>query len=135
MLCAADPGGWWLEYLVFRGLWTAAWFARELGRDLLPIASRIRSRLRLEALAPKELRECFNHLCAAAGNSKLMTDALVHTLCEHAAGNLRLLMNMANELLLAASRQEREQIDEALYFETFALDPKPARARTSARQP
>jgi general secretion pathway protein A len=64
-----------------------------------------------------------------------MTDALVHTLCEHAAGNLRLLMNMANELLLAASRQEREQIDEALYFETFALNPKPARARTSARQP
>jgi hypothetical protein len=105
------------------------------GSDLLPISSRIRSRLRLEALAPKELRECFNHLCAAAGNSKLMTDALVHTLCEHAAGNLRLLMNMANELLLAASRQEREQIDEALYFETFALDPKPARARTSARQP
>jgi general secretion pathway protein A len=104
------------------------------GSDLLPISSRIRSRLRLEALAPKELHECFSHLCAAAGNSKLMTDALVHTLCEHAAGNLRLLMNMANELLLAASRQEREQIDEALYFETFALDPKPARARTSARQ-
>jgi hypothetical protein len=37
-------------------------------------------------------------------------------------------MNMANELLLAAARQEREQIDEALYFETFALDPKPAGA-------
>ncbi len=99
--------------------------------DLLPIASRIRSRLRLEALAPKELRECFGHLCANAGNAKLMTDALVQTLCEHAAGNLRLLMNMANELLLAASREEREQIDEALYFETFALDPKPARARAS----
>jgi len=36
-------------------------------------------------------------------------------------------MNMANDLLLAASRQEREHIDEALYFETFALDPKPAK--------
>jgi type II secretory pathway predicted ATPase ExeA len=101
--------------------------------DLLPIASRIRSRLRLEPLSPKELRECFTHLCDQAGNPKLMTDALVQTLCEHAAGNLRLLMNMANDLLLAASRQERAEIDEQLYFETFALDPKPARTRASAR--
>lgn len=61
-----------------------------------------------------------------------MTDTLVQTLCEHAAGNLRLLMNMANELLLAASRQEREHIDEALYFETFALDAKPARKPKAA---
>jgi type II secretory pathway predicted ATPase ExeA len=101
--------------------------------DLLPIASRIRSRLRLEPLSPKELRECFTHLCDQAGNPKLMTDALVQTLCEHAAGNLRLLMNMANDLLLAASRQERAEIDEQLHFETFALDPKPARTRASAR--
>jgi len=102
--------------------------------DLLPIASRIRSRLRLEALSPKELRERFEHLCRQAGNPGLMTDALVQTLCEHAAGNLRLLMNMANELLLAASRQERAEIDEALYFETFALDDPPARrAKASTR--
>jgi type II secretory pathway predicted ATPase ExeA len=93
--------------------------------DLLPIASRIRSRLRLEALSPKELAECLDHLCAAAGNSKLMTPALVRTLCEHATGNLRLLMNLANDILLGACRQEREVIDEALYFEVFALDPKP----------
>jgi len=43
-------------------------------------------------------------------------------------------MNMANELLLAASRQERAEIDEALYFETFALDDPPARrAKASTR--
>ena len=51
----------------------------------------------------------------------------MQTLCEHAAGNLRLLMNMANDLLAAASHQEREQIDEKLFFEVFALDPKPAK--------
>jgi hypothetical protein len=45
--------------------------------------------------------------------------------CEHASGNLRLLVNMANDLLAAASHQERDQIDEKLYFEVFALDPKP----------
>jgi general secretion pathway protein A len=101
------------------------------GSDLLPIASRIRSRLRLEALSPKELGECLEHLCTAAGNAKLMTPALMRTLCEHAAGNLRLLMNMANDLLLAASREERDQIDEGLYFEVFALDAKPKRKRAS----
>ena len=97
------------------------------GSDLLPIASRIRSRLRLEALSPKELSECFAHLCAQAGNAKLITAPLAQTLCEHAAGNLRLLMNMANDLLHAACRQEREHIDEQLYFETFSLEAKPAR--------
>lgn len=93
--------------------------------DLLPIASRMRSRLRLEALPPKQLQECMNHLLKAAGNSKLLSASLIQTLCEHASGNLRLLMNMANDLLVAASQQEREVIDDKLYFEVFSLDPKP----------
>lgn len=93
--------------------------------DLLPIASRMRSRLRLEALPSKQLQECMNHLLKAAGNSKLLSASLIQTLCEHASGNLRLLMNMANDLLVAASQQEREVIDEKLYFEVFSLDPKP----------
>jgi general secretion pathway protein A len=93
--------------------------------ELLPIASRIRSRLRLEALTPKQLQECLNHLLKTAGNPRLLTASLMATLCEHAAGNLRLLMNMANDLLSAAAHQEREQIDEKLFFEVFALDPKP----------
>ena len=95
--------------------------------DLLPIASRMRSRLRLEALPPKQLQECINHLLKTAGNAKLLSPALIQTLCEHAAGNLRLLMNMANDLLMAACQQERELIDEKLYFEVFALDPKPVK--------
>jgi len=95
--------------------------------DLLPIASRMRSRLRLEALPPKQLQDCINHLLRAAGNPKLLSASLVQTLCEHAAGNLRLLMNMANDLLVAASQQEREVIDEKLYFEVFSLDPKPVK--------
>jgi len=33
-------------------------------------------------------------------------------------------MNMANDLLVVASQQEREVIDEKLYFEVFALEPK-----------
>lgn len=95
--------------------------------ELLPIASRIRSRLRLEALPPKQLQDCLNHLLKAAGNPRLLTAALLVTLCEHAAGNLRLLMNLANDLLATASHQEREQIDEKLFFEVFTLDPKSAK--------
>ena len=95
--------------------------------DLLPLASRIRSRLRTEALTPPQLLACLTHLLKAAGNPKLMSSQLLQTLCEHAAGNLRLLMNLANDLLAAACQQEREVIDEKLYFEVFALDPRPAK--------
>jgi len=95
--------------------------------DLLPIASRVRSRLRLEALPPKALQECISHLLKAAGSPKLLSPSLIQTLCEHATGNLRLLMNMANDLLVAASQQEREVLDEKLFFEVFSLDPKPAK--------
>lgn len=95
--------------------------------DLLPIASRIRSRLRTEPLTPQQLLQCLNHLLKMAGNPKLVSSPLLQTLCEHAAGNLRLLMNMANDLLAAALHQERDQIDEKLFFEVFALDPKPTK--------
>ena len=98
--------------------------------ELLPIASRIRARLRTEALDPSQLLQCLNHLLKMAGNPKLMSLSLLQTLCEHAAGNLRLLMNMANDLLAAALEQEREQIDEKLFFEVFSMDPKPAPKRS-----
>jgi type II secretory pathway predicted ATPase ExeA len=97
--------------------------------ELLPIASRIRCRLRTEALSAAQLLEHLNHLLMSAGNPKLFTAPLSQTLCEHAAGNLRLLMNLANDLLAAALRQERETLDEKLYLEVFSPDPKPAAKR------
>jgi len=95
--------------------------------ELLPLASRIRTRLRTEALPPPQLLACLTHLLKSAGNPKLMSSQLLQTLCEHAAGNLRLLMNLSNDLLSAACQQEREVLDEKLYFEVFAMDPKPAK--------
>jgi general secretion pathway protein A len=97
--------------------------------ELLPIASRIRCRLRTEALSPVQMLEHLNHLITSAGNPTLFSTALSQTLCEHAAGNLRLLMHMANDLLAAALRQERETLDEKLYFEVFSPDPKPTTKR------
>jgi type II secretory pathway predicted ATPase ExeA len=97
--------------------------------ELLPLASRIRSRFRAEPWPPAQLRDGLNHVLKTAGNPKLMTPGLLQTLCEHAAGNPRLLMNMAHDLLAAAWHQEREQLDEKLFFEVFALDPKPTPKR------
>lgn len=100
--------------------------------ELLPLASRIRSRLRAEPLSAVQLAECLNHLLRTAGNPKLMSPPLIQTLCEHAAGNLRLLMNMGDELLAAASQREVDRLDEKLYFEVFERDPRPAQKRAAA---
>lgn len=100
--------------------------------DLLPLASRIRSRLRTEALPPQQLLACMTHLLKTAGNPKLMSSAVLQTLCEHATGNLRLLMNMGNELLAAACHRQLDLIDEKLFFDVFALDPKPSAKHTPA---
>jgi type II secretory pathway predicted ATPase ExeA len=91
-------------------------FSRE---DLIPLGSRIRCRLALESASIEELQACLDHLLAAAGNASLMTVPLRQTLCEHAAGNYRILMNLAGELLAQAAQRELPQIDEKLYLETY----------------
>jgi len=73
---------------------------------------------------PSNCKNALNHLLKAAGNPKLLSSSLIQTLCEHAAGNLRLLMNMANDLLVAASQQEREVHRRKNFTSrSFALDP------------
>ena len=97
--------------------------------DLLPLASRIRTRLRTESLPAADLLQGLQHLLAAAGNARLMTAGLQQTLCEHAAGNLRLLLNMANDLLVTACNLKLETLDDKLYLQVFAPEPKPAQRR------
>lgn len=101
--------------------------------ELLPLGSRMRVRLVLDRATPEELRECLQHALAKAGAPKLMTPELIATLCEHAQGNLRALMNMGGELLALAARREARQIDEQLFFETFAA-PSTAQARVVGRK-
>ena len=100
--------------------------------DLLPLGSRIRTRLTLEYASPEELQACLKHLLAEAGNAALMTPELIVTLTEHAAGNYRVLTRMAAELLAAGAEKGRRQLDEKLYFEVFAVT-KPAPARSGRR--
>lgn len=88
--------------------------------DLLPLGSRIRIRLQTEYATPEQLSSTLAHLLEQAGNPHLMTPELMHTLCDHAMGNYRALCIMAGELLAMGVLQERQQLDEQLYFECFA---------------
>jgi general secretion pathway protein A len=101
--------------------------------DLVPLGSRIRTRLATEYASRDELLACLNHLLAGAGNASLMTPGLRQTLCDHAAGNYRILMTLAGELLTVAARRDLAVLDEKLYLDVFAQpDTKPQR-RAGAR--
>lgn len=97
--------------------------------ELLPLGSRIRTRLVMEYASSEELLACLKHLVSTAGNATLMTPELMATLCDHALGNYRVLTTMAAELLAAAAQREAPQLDEKLYLEVFAT-PRPAKAPT-----
>ena len=96
--------------------------------DLLPLGSRIRLRFQTEYASHEQLHEALTYLLEKAGNPTLMTTELMQTLCEHAMGNYRALCIMAGELLAVAAQQDRQQLDEQVYFECFAK-PKSANKR------
>ena len=87
--------------------------------ELLPLGSRIRSRLVMEYADRSELLDCMKHLLSSAGNTNLMTTELLQTLCDHALGNYRVLTSMAAELLATAAFKELPQLDEKLYLDVF----------------
>jgi general secretion pathway protein A len=93
--------------------------------ELLPLGSRIRRRLVLEYASRDELLACLNHRLDAAGNPSLMTDELKATLADHAAGNYRVLMNLAEELLSVAADRDLPRLDEKLFLDVFGQTPKP----------
>ncbi len=101
--------------------------------ELVPLGSRIRTRMNLEAATREELAAALDHLLACAGNAGLMTEGLRATLVDHAAGNYRILAGMGSELLMSAARREIAILDEKLYLETFGGPPgEPRRARAAA---
>jgi type II secretory pathway predicted ATPase ExeA len=95
-------------------------FVEKLRRDdLVPLGSRIRARLVLEAATSEDLLACLKHLLAGAGNPSLMTKELQATLADHAMGNYRAMTTMASDLLAAAAEREQPQLDEKLFLEVF----------------
>jgi len=98
--------------------------------DLVPLGTRIRTRLNMESASREELSELLSHALSKAGNATLMTDGLMDTLVDHAAGNYRLLMTMSAELLAHGMAHEVEQLDEKLYLELF----QPKRPRRQSKK-
>jgi type II secretory pathway predicted ATPase ExeA len=92
----------------------------KLRRDeLLPLGSRLRTRLPMEYAATDELNACLNHLLACAGNAGLMSKGLIETLCDHAVGNYRVLTGLAAELLAVAAQRQLPCLDEKLFLDVF----------------
>jgi type II secretory pathway predicted ATPase ExeA len=87
--------------------------------ELVPLGTRIRTRLQMESASREELLELLHHAMSTAGNPKLMTDELVHALVDHSAGNYRLLMTMGAELLAYGMARNVQQLDEKLFLEVF----------------
>lgn len=99
--------------------------------ELLPLQSRLRVRLQLEPVDREELLACLRHALAQAGAPSLMTPEVQSALCEHAAGNYRVLCNQANELLAAAAQREVPVLDEKLFFEVFSCQPTSPRGKSA----
>lgn len=96
--------------------------------ELLPLGSRIRRRLVLDYATRDQLLACLDHLLDVAGNPSLLTTELKATLADHAAGNYRVMMNLADELLANAVDRDLPHLDEKLYLDTFA-QPAPKKAK------
>jgi general secretion pathway protein A len=98
---------------------------------LIPLGTRIRTRLNIEPASREELFDLLSHALAKAGNAKLMTTELMDALVDHCAGNYRLLMTMGGELLAHGLAQETAQLDEKAYLELF--HPQRPTAKKKAR--
>lgn len=101
--------------------------------ELLPLGSRIRRRLLIEHATRDQLCACLDQVLDAAGNPGLMTTELKVTIAEHAAGNYRVMMNIADELLVAAAERDIPQLDEKLYFDVFQTPLPKSRTVTKKR--
>ena len=87
--------------------------------DLVPLGTRIRTRLVTETASREELLELLRHALSKAGNATFMTAELMDTLIDHSAGNYRLLMIMGAELLAYGMAHDVAQLDEKCYLEVF----------------
>lgn len=101
--------------------------------DLVPLGTRIRTRLVMEPASRDELHELLSHALAKAGNASLMTPQLISTLVDHSAGNYRLLMTMSGELLAHGMACEAGQLDEKLYMDVFHPTQSRAASKKKAR--
>jgi len=95
---------------------------------LISLGSRMRVRWVLQSLTRAQLLDYLQHALEQTGAPHLMTEPLMATLVDHAAGNLRILNSMAAELLAMAAQKQAKQLDEKLFLEVFS-------PRSASRKP
>jgi type II secretory pathway predicted ATPase ExeA len=88
--------------------------------QLLPLGTRIRTRLSVRPLAVADLLAYLDHILVSAGAPHLLTDDLKRVMAEHSAGSLRMLTSMGAELLPVAAARRQRQLDEQLFLEHYA---------------
>jgi general secretion pathway protein A len=98
--------------------------------DLVPLGSRIRTRLVTAPATREELLEWLSHALSKAGNPTLMTAGLMGTLVDHSAGNYRSLMIMGGELLAYGLANDGAPLDEKCFLEVF----QPRNARPAIKK-
>jgi len=92
-------------------------------RTLVSLGSRMQFRLKLDPYTRDDLLDYMGHCLNQAGAPHLMTKTLIKTVVDHCAGNLRVLNNMASELLASGIEKELSQLDEKLFIEVFSRQP------------
>jgi general secretion pathway protein A len=117
ILCRADFDATALLTVVLSGDGRLLELLRQ--EQLVPLSSRIRTRLVTEAALREEVLELLRHALAKAGNASLMTAELMETLVDHSAGNYRSLMIIGAELLAHGMAHDVAQLDEKCYLEAF----------------
>ncbi len=91
---------------------------------LIPLGSRIRVRMTQESATKEQLEKTLLESMAKAGNANLMSKELANTLVEHAAGNYRVMMIMADNLLAEGMAKDVDQLNEKLFFEIYSTPQK-----------
>ena len=101
--------------------------------SLVSLGSRIRHRLMIQPYDKETLKSYLEEVLEKAGGSHLMTAGLINALITHCSGNLRLLNNLAGEVLAEAVKRDLPQLDEKLFLELYTrqLSPAPKGARRS----
>jgi type II secretory pathway predicted ATPase ExeA len=93
--------------------------------ELVPLGTRMRTRLNLEPLTKQDLLSMLRECTHRAGNSNIMTEELQSTIAEHSAGNPRIMMALAGEILSLAMQKELRVLDESLYFLIYGGPSRP----------
>lgn len=102
--------------------------------DLLPLKSRINPYIDLEPVSGEAAEAMLRHILLDAGNPALMSDKLIKLLSEQCSGDPRTLMKTGRNLLLAAYSQDKDILDEGLYYDVIQSRLGKAKAPKGRRQ-